>query len=147
MEGDCCFGLLVDALDASPFIVQKNVSLLNAWRKRDGRVVDDKQLVTSTTSALRDALLTAWPCRLVAVLDEVERTVAPLPFDKAAGLRRFLLLAVTSSTLKNVLASDALLFRRLSVLVFLESVDCMLVRLLNFFRNDFGQRSMKELQR
>ncbi len=68
MEGDCCFGLLVDALDASLFFVQKNVSLLNAWRKRGGRVGDDKQLVTSTTSALRGALLTA---RLIAVLEVI----------------------------------------------------------------------------
>ena len=58
-----------------------------------------------------------------------------------------MLLAPPSSTLKKVLASDDSLLRRISVLVFNESVDHMLVRLLNFFRNDFGQRSVKELQR
>ena len=141
VEGDCCFGLLVDAFDASPIFVQKNVSLLNAWRKRDGRVVDDKQLVTSTTSALRGALLTARPCYLVAVLDEIERTVLSLPADKATELRRFLLLDATSSTLKKVLASDDSLLRRVSVLVFNESVEHKLMRLLNFFRSDFGQRT------
>ena len=146
MEGDCCFGLLVDALDASPFFVQKNVSLLNAWRKRDGRVVDDKQLVTSTTSALRDALLTAWLCRLTAVLELIKLTALPLLSDKTTELRRFLLLAAPSCTLKKVLASDDSVLRRISVLVFNESVDHMLVRLLTFFRNGFGERSVKELQ-
>ncbi len=139
---DCCFGLVMDALDASPFFVQKNVSLLNAWHKRGGRVIIEKQFVTQSTSALQDALLTAWLCRLVAVLNEVERTVAPLPFVKAAGLRRFLLLAVTSSTLKKVMASDDSLLRRVSVLVFNVSVDHMLVRLLTSFRNGFGERSV-----
>ncbi len=52
VKGDCCFGLLVDAFDASLIFVQKNVSLLNAWRKRGGRVIIEKQLVTSATSAL-----------------------------------------------------------------------------------------------
>ena len=37
--------------------------------------------------------------------------------------------------------------RSISVLVFNESVDHTLVRLLNFFRSDFGQRSVKVLQR
>ena len=46
-----------------------------------------------------------------------------------------------------MLASADSVLRCISVLVFLESVDHMLVRLLNFFRNDFGQRSVKELQR
>ena len=146
MEGDCYFGLLVDTLDASPFFVQKNVSLLNAWRKRGGRVVDEKQLVTSSTSALRDVLLT-WPCRLITVLDEIKLTVLPLSLDKAAELRRFLLLVATSSTLKKVLASDDSLLRRVSVSVFNESVEHMLVRLLNFFGSDFGHRSVKEVQR
>ena len=81
MEGDCCFGLLLVALDASPFFVQKNVSLLNAWCKRGGRVVDDKQLVTSTTSALRDALLAAWSCRFMAVLEQIKLTALLLLSD------------------------------------------------------------------
>ena len=123
VEGDCCFGLLVDAFDVSFFFVQKNVSLLNVWHKRGGRVVDNKQLVRSATSALRDALLTAWPCRLVAVLDEIERTVAPLPLDKAAELRRLLLLAATLSTLKKVLACDDAILYRIAESVFLESVE------------------------
>ena len=46
-----------------------------------------------------------------------------------------------------MLASDDSLLRRISVLVFNESVDHMPVRLFNFFRNDFGQRSVKEVQR
>ena len=83
----------------------------------------------------------------MAVVDEIERTVAPLPLDKAAELRRFLLLAATSSTLKKVLASDDSLLRCISVLVFNESVDHMVVQLLTFFRNGFGERSVKELQR
>ena len=136
----------MDALDTSPFFTQKNMSLLNAWRKRGGRVVDDKQLVTSTTSALRDALLTAWSC-LMAVLQQFKLTALSLPSDKATELRRFLLLAATSSTLKNVLASDDSLLRCISILVFNESVNHMLVRLLTFFRDGFGERSVKELQR
>ncbi len=83
----------------------------------------------------------------MAVLEQINWTVTPLPLDKATELRRFLLLDATSSTLKNVLASDDSLLQRISVLVFNKSVDHMLVRLLNFFRSDFGQRSVKEVQR
>ncbi len=123
------------------------MSLLNAWRKRDSRVVDEKQLVTSSTSALRDVLLTSWPCRLIAVLDEIKLTVLPLSLDNAAELRRFLVLAATSSTLKKMLASDDAILHRIAETVFLESVDRMLMRLLNFFRSDLGHRSVKEVQR
>ncbi len=83
----------------------------------------------------------------MAVLELIKLTALPLPSDKATELRLFLLLAPPSSTLKKVLASDDSFLRHISVLVFDESVDHMLVRLLNFFRSDFGQRSMKELQR
>ena len=85
--------------------------------------------------------------RFVAVLEQFKLTALPLPSDKATELRRFLLLAASSSTLKKVLAWNDSLLRRLSVLVLNKSVKHMLVRLLNFFRNDFGQRSVKELQR
>ncbi len=46
-----------------------------------------------------------------------------------------------------MLACDNSLLRYISVLMFNESVDHMLVRLLTFFRNSFRERSVKELQR
>ena len=58
-----------------------------------------------------------------------------------------MLLAATLSNLKKVLASDDSLLRRIYVLVFNESLEHMLVRFLNFFRSDFRQRSVKEMQR
>ncbi len=79
----------------------------------------------------------------MAVLELIKLTALPLPSDKASEFRRFLLLAATSSTLKKVLASDDSILLRIAETVFLESVDRMLVPLLNFFRSDFGKRSVK----